>query len=103
MLNALIGSFFIVGAGTLIGTPIGVLAGTYLAEYGRYSRFAQITRFLNDILLSAPSIIIGLFVLQLICIKNRAFFRVGWSIRISFIAYSYRGTHYGQYVITCTK
>lgn len=65
LLNALIGSFFIVGAGTLIGTPVGVLAGTYLAEYGRYSRFAQITRFLNDILLSAPSIIIGLFVYSL--------------------------------------
>ncbi|PVX32395.1 phosphate ABC transporter membrane protein 2 (PhoT family) [Pasteurella langaaensis DSM 22999] len=65
LLNAIIGSFFIVGAGTLIGTPVGVLAGTYLAEYGRYSRFAQITRFLNDILLSAPSIIIGLFVYSL--------------------------------------
>ena len=77
LLNALIGSFFIVGAGTLIGTPIGVLAGTYLAEYGRYSRFAQITRFLNDILLSAPSIIIGLFVYSLYVSKIEHF--SGWA------------------------
>lgn len=62
LLNAILGSLLMVTVGTLLGTPIGILAGTYLAEYGRYSRFAQVTRFLNDVLLSAPSIIIGLFI-----------------------------------------
>jgi len=60
--NALVGSLVMVAAGTLIGTPIGILAGTYVAEYGRSSWLATGTRFLNDVLLSAPSIVIGLFV-----------------------------------------
>jgi phosphate transport system permease protein len=60
--NAIAGSLIMVVAGTCIGTPIGILAGTYLAEYGRTSWLAQGTRFLNDVLLSAPSIVIGLFV-----------------------------------------
>ncbi|MDH3318904.1 MAG: phosphate ABC transporter permease PstA [Betaproteobacteria bacterium] len=60
--NAIAGSLLMVGAGTLIGTPIGILAGTYLAEYGRSNWLATGTRFLNDVLLSAPSIVIGLFV-----------------------------------------
>jgi phosphate transport system permease protein len=60
--NAIAGSLLMVGAGTLIGTPIGILAGTYTAEYGRKSWLANATRFLNDVLLSAPSIVIGLFV-----------------------------------------
>jgi len=60
--NAIAGSLVMVTAGTLIGAPVGVLAGTYLAEYGRTSWLANATRFLNDMLLSAPSIIIGLFV-----------------------------------------
>ena len=62
LLNAIMGSFMMAGMGTLIGTPIGVLAGTYLAEYGRRGWLAPATRFLNDVLLSAPSIIIGLFI-----------------------------------------
>jgi phosphate transport system permease protein len=60
--NAIVGSLIMVAAGTLLGTPIGILAGTYLAEYGRASWLANGTRFLNDVLLSAPSIVIGLFV-----------------------------------------
>jgi len=60
--NAMFGSLLMVGAGTLIGTPVGILAGTYVSEYGRSSWLAQGTRFLNDVLLSAPSIVIGLFV-----------------------------------------
>ena len=60
--NALYGSLLIVGTATLVSTPIGILAGIYLAEYGRSGWFAEITRFINDILLSAPSIILGLFV-----------------------------------------
>jgi len=62
LLNAIIGSVLMSAVGTLIGTPIGVLAGTYLAEYGRRGWLAPATRFLNDVLLSAPSIIIGLFI-----------------------------------------
>ena len=60
--NAIYGSVLMAGAGTLIGTPIGILAGTYLAEYGERGWLAPATRFINDVLLSAPSIVIGLFV-----------------------------------------
>jgi len=60
--NAIAGSLIMVGSGTLIGTPVGILAGTYCAEYGRGGWLASGTRFLNDVLLSAPSIVIGLFV-----------------------------------------
>ena len=60
--NAIYGSILMAGAGTLIGTPIGILAGTYLAEYGQRGWLAPATRFINDVLLSAPSIVIGLFV-----------------------------------------
>ena len=62
LLNAVIGSVLMAGVGTLIGTPVGILAGTYLAEYGQRGWLAPATRFLNDVLLSAPSIIIGLFI-----------------------------------------
>jgi len=60
--NAIYGSVLMAGAGTLIGTPVGILAGTYLAEYGARGWLAPATRFINDVLLSAPSIVIGLFV-----------------------------------------
>lgn len=60
--NAIVGSLILTSLGTLIGTPIGILAGTYMAEYGRFSRLTAIVRFINDILLSAPSIVMGLFV-----------------------------------------
>src|SRR4029078_5721013 len=60
--NAIVGSLLMVGAGTLLGTPVGILAGTYLAEYGRSGWLARATRFLNDVFLSALSIVIGLFV-----------------------------------------
>ncbi|AFF23709.1 phosphate ABC transporter permease PstA [Pasteurella multocida] len=62
LLNAIIGSTLMITVSTLIGTPIGILAGTYLAEYGHYSQLTKVTRFLNDVLLSAPSIVIGLFI-----------------------------------------
>lgn len=62
LVNAIVGSVLMAVVGTLIGTPIGVLAGTYLAEYGQRGWLAPATRFLNDVLLSAPSIIIGLFI-----------------------------------------
>ncbi|CAP43866.1 phosphate transport system permease protein [Bordetella petrii] len=62
LINAIIGSLLMAGVGTLVGTPVGILAGTYLAEYGQRGWLAPATRFLNDVLLSAPSIIIGLFI-----------------------------------------
>jgi len=62
LLNAIVGSLIQVGLATLIGTPFGVLAGVYLAEYGRYGWLGRTTLFINDILLSAPSIVVGLFV-----------------------------------------
>ncbi len=62
LLNAILGSIMMAAMGTIIGTPIGVLAGTYLAEYGQRGWLAPATRFLNDVLLSAPSIVIGLFI-----------------------------------------
>lgn len=60
--NAIVGSLMLTAIGTLIGTPIGILAGTYLAEYGRNSRLAAVIRFVNSILLSAPSVVIGFFI-----------------------------------------
>lgn len=62
LLNAIVGSLIMTAIGIAVGTPLGILAGTYMAEYGRYGRLASIVRFINDILLSAPSIVIGLFV-----------------------------------------
>lgn len=71
--NALWGSFLMVSLATCIGTPIGIMAGIYLAEYGSKSRLASITRFVNDILLSAPSIVIGLFVYAIIVTRFKSF------------------------------
>jgi phosphate transport system permease protein len=62
LLNAIAGSLLMTSIAVVIGTPIGILAGTYMAEYGRHTRLADVTRFINDILLSAPSIVIGLFI-----------------------------------------
>ena len=66
LLNPLFGSLVLTLLAVLIGTPIGVLAGTYMAEYGRYERLTSVVRFINDILLSAPSIVIGLFAYQVL-------------------------------------
>jgi phosphate transport system permease protein len=68
LLNPIFGSFVITAAGTLIGTPVGIFTGTFLAEFGRTSRIAPVIRFVNDILLSAPSIIIGLFVYEVMVV-----------------------------------
>lgn len=64
LLNAIVGSLIMTGLAMLIGTPVGILAGTYLAEYGSHDRLSSIVRFINDILLSAPSIVIGLFIYE---------------------------------------
>ena len=65
LLNPIMGSLIMTGLAVVIGTPIGILAGTYLAEYGRHEKLASVVRFINDILLSAPSIVIGLFVYEI--------------------------------------
>ncbi|MGB6910701.1 MAG: phosphate ABC transporter permease PstA [Methyloceanibacter sp.] len=65
LLNPIVGSLILTGLAVLFGTPLGILAGTYMAEYGRYSKLTMVVRFINDILLSAPSIVIGLFVYEL--------------------------------------
>jgi phosphate transport system permease protein len=69
LLNAIAGSVAMTFIATLIGTPTGILAGTFLAEYARGSRFGEVVRFVNDILLSAPSIIIGLFVYEVMVVR----------------------------------
>jgi phosphate transport system permease protein len=77
LLNAIAGSFMMTLVGTLIGTPVGILAGTYLAEFGQKGWLAPTTRFINDILLSAPSIVIGLFVYE-VCVVSVGHFS-GWA------------------------
>lgn len=76
LLNAIVGSLMMAVTATLIGTPIGILAGTYLAEFGRRGWLAPATRFINDILLSAPSIVIGLFVYSVYVAQVKHF--AGW-------------------------
>jgi phosphate transport system permease protein len=77
LLNAIAGSLMMTAVGTLIGTPIGILAGTYLAEFGHRGWMAPATRFINDVLLSAPSIVIGLFVYEVYVIRTKHF--SGWA------------------------
>lgn len=73
LLNAIAGTLFMVMLSTLIGTPIGILAGTYMAEYGQTGWLSPVTRFINDILLSAPSIVIGLFVYEVYVVTSGHF------------------------------
>lgn len=77
LLNAIIGSLIQVGLATVVGTPIGLLVGTYLAEYAGESRLGNVVRFVSDILLSAPSILIGLFVYQILVLPFGGF--SGWA------------------------
>ena len=77
LLNAIVGSLMMAAMATLIGTPIGMLAGTYLAEFGRRGWLAPATRFINDILLSAPSIVIGLFIYSVYVAQVKHF--TGWA------------------------
>lgn len=86
LLNAIVGSLMMVGTATLVSTPVGILAGIYLAEYGEESRFAQITRFVTDIMLSAPSIVIGLFVYAIYVANIRHFSGWAGSFAIALIA-----------------
>jgi phosphate transport system permease protein len=66
LLNPIVGSLIMTTLAVLVGTPIGILAGTYMAEYGRHERLTSVIRFINDILLSAPSIVVGLFVYEMV-------------------------------------
>jgi len=85
LLNAFFGSFAMVMLATVIGTPIGIAAGTFLAEYSRNGKLGAVIRFVNDILLSAPSIIIGLFVYELVVRQTGHFSGYAGGIALSFI------------------
>ena len=86
LLNALYGSGVMTLLGILIGSPIGVLAGTYLAEYGRNSRLSTVIRFINDVLLSAPSIIIGLFVYEIVVVRMGHFSAIAGALALAMLA-----------------
>jgi phosphate transport system permease protein len=86
LLNAIYGSVVMTVIGILIGGPIGMLAGTYLAEYGRATRLSTIVRFVNDVLLSAPSIIIGLFVYELLVVRMGHFSAIAGAVALAIIA-----------------
>ena len=85
LLNAIVGTLIQTGIGTLVGTPIGLMVGTYLAEYGQGSPIANIVRFVSDVLLSAPSILIGLFVYQLIVEPMGGFSGLAGSLALAVI------------------
>lgn len=77
LLNPIIGSLMLTGLAVVFGTPIGILAGTYMAEYGKFTKLTLVVRFINDILLSAPSIVIGLFVYEILVAPFGGF--SGWA------------------------
>jgi phosphate transport system permease protein len=83
--NAIIGSLIMTFLGVAIGTPLGMLAGTYMAEYGRHSKLTIVVRFINDILLSAPSIVIGLFVYVVMVVKMGHFSALAGAVSLAVI------------------
>lgn len=83
--NAIVGSLYMVVMATFIGTPIGIMAGTYLAEFGQSGWLAPTTRFINDILLSAPSIVIGLFIYEIYVVKVGHFAGYGGALALSLL------------------
>jgi len=85
LLNAIIGSIIMTILAVLIGTPIGILAGTYMAEYGRHDWLTSVVRFINDILLSAPSIVIGLFIYEVMVIRMGHFSGIAGSVALAVI------------------
>jgi phosphate transport system permease protein len=84
--NAIVGSLLIVGFSTLVSTPVGIFAGIYLAEYGDTSKTAEITRFMTDIMLSAPSIVLGLFIYAILVAEVQHFSGWAGTIALSLIA-----------------
>jgi phosphate transport system permease protein len=85
LLNAIFGSVVMTVIAVVIGTPISILAGTYLAEYGRYRRLSHIVRFLNDILLSAPSIVVGLFVYEILVVTLGHFSAIAGAVALAIL------------------
>jgi len=85
LLNAIVGSLIMTIAGVAIGTPIGILAGTYMAEYGRHNQLTNIVRFINDILLAAPSIVIGLFVYEVVVAPMGHFSAIAGSVALAIL------------------
>src|SRR5215467_14502994 len=85
LLNAIMGSLMLTVLAVLIGTPIGILAGTYMAEYGRHDRLTSVVRFINDILLSAPSIVIGLFIYEVMVYPMGHFSGLAGSVALAVI------------------
>ncbi len=83
--NAILGSLIMTIIGVVVGTPIGILAGTYLAEFGNTSRLAFVVRFINDILLSAPSIVIGLFIYQIVVVPMGHFSGIAGAMALAII------------------
>ena len=83
--NAIFGSFVMVGLATLVGTPIGILAGVYLAEYGQKNLLGSVVRFINDILLSAPSIVVGLFVYAAVVARLKSFSGLAGSLALALL------------------
>ena len=86
LLNAIVGSLILTVLGIGVGAPIGILAGTYMAEYGRFSKITSVIRFVNDILLSAPSIIIGLFVYGAVVVPMGGFSGLAGALALAVIA-----------------
>ena len=83
--NAIFGSFVMVGLATLVGTPVGILAGVYLAEYGQKTWLGSAVRFINDILLSAPSIVVGLFVYAVVVARLKSFSGLAGSLALALL------------------
>jgi phosphate transport system permease protein len=85
LLNPIVGSLIMTVIAVFVGTPIGILAGTFMAEYGRYSQLTHVVRFINDILLSAPSIIVGLFIYEVMVAPMRHFSAIAGAISLAVI------------------
>jgi len=85
LLNAIVGSLIMTVLAILIGTPIGILAGTYMAEYGRYDKLTSVVRFINDILLSAPSIVVGLFIYEVMVVPMGHFSGLAGAVALAVI------------------
>jgi phosphate transport system permease protein len=86
LLNAIVGSLLMTAIGIGIGTPLGLLAGTYLSEYSAGNRFGTVVRFINDVLLSAPSIIVGLFVYTVLVLRAKHFSAIAGALALAIIA-----------------
>ena len=85
LLNPIVGSLMLTFLAVLLGTPLGILAGTYMAEYGRYAKLTVVVRFINDILLSAPSIVVGLFVYEIMVRRMGHFSAIAGAVALAMI------------------